>query len=92
MTLSSPKPWADIDGDGDVDQTDFGMWQVCFSDDGNAYEAGCDCFDRVDAVEDRCEQGGDGDVDGTDFSCFENCFSGPTVSLNLDPPPVGCVP
>jgi len=83
-TPCCPKPWADIDGDDDVDQKDFGLWQVCFSGSGNAYDAGCECYDRDDTTG---AQGGDGDIDTTDFGHFENCFSGPTVQTL----PGGCI-
>jgi len=87
-----PVPWADIDRDNDVDQKDFGLWQVCFSGGGNAYEEGCECFDRVDSGEHAGEQGGDGDVDTNDFAWFEDCFSGPTVPLDLENLPEDCIP
>jgi len=70
-TMCCYTPWADADGDGDVDQVDFGIFQACFSGPGNAYEAGCECFDR-DATP-------DGDVDGNDFIEFSECWSGPKV-------------
>jgi len=52
-TLCCHDPFADGDGDGDVDQADFGLWQVCY-DGGNGLIAGCECYDRD----------GDNDVDG----------------------------
>ena len=66
-------PFADADADDDVDMVDFGLWQACFSGDGNALIAGCECFNR---------QGSDNDVDALDFTDFEACFSGPTVPAN----------
>jgi len=68
-------PFADDDGDDDVDQADFGAWQACFSGSGNAYPTGCECFDRHPATP-------DGDVDGDDFTVFMNCWSGPSVAVN----------
>jgi len=76
--LCCPDPFADADKDDDVDQEDFGMWQACFSGDGNAHPGGdvCECFDRDDGDGSR---GGDNDVDGTDFDWFTDCWSGPSV-------------
>lgn len=65
-------PWADSDGDGDVDHTDFGAWQVCFTGvAGVGFDlAKCGCFDR-DA---------NSTVDAADFLAFEKCCTGPTVA------------
>lgn len=67
------KPFADADGDGDVDQEDFGVWQACFSGEGTPAGDACACFDR-----DYGEQG-DGDIDTTDLTAFVKCLSGPMV-------------
>ena len=89
-TLCCPYPFADGDADKDVDQVDFGMWQTCFSGSGKPYKSGCECYDRNN---DNGEQGsGDGDVDADDFEWFASCFSGPTIELDVDNPPDGCVP
>lgn len=73
-------PFADVDGDSDVDHDDFGIFQRCLF---NLVEtAECDCLDReykpdntwFDPAED-----GDGDVDLDDFTKFEACVSGPAV-------------
>jgi len=85
-----PKPWADIDFDGDVDQTDFAMWQRCFSGSGQDAVSECECYDRDDDT--GAQEGGDGDVDVDDFAWFANCFMGPTVWLDPDDPPPGCIP
>jgi len=69
-----PDPFADADTDGDVDQKDFGLFQVCYSGSGNAYEEGCGCFDRDETP--------DGDIDADDFAAFVACYSGPTVPAN----------
>mgnify|MGYP003346391826 CR=1 FL=1 len=38
-----PSPmWGDFDGDGDVDQADFGRFQACFSGSGTGYGPGCE--------------------------------------------------
>jgi len=66
----------DFDRDGDVDQSDFGHLQACFSGLG-ASELPPGCEDaRLDV---------DGDVDLNDFAIFQACMSG--ASLPGDP---GC--
>lgn len=66
-------PFADADGDGDVDQTDFAVVQACFT--GNAPGPGvfdpvnCFCVDRDD----------DDDVDELDYGAFEDCATGPGI-------------
>ena len=76
--LGCHDPFADADGDEDVDQVDFGMWQVCFTGDGHPItDSPCECFDRD----------GDGDVDGNeDFTAFAACAStsGPTIPADSD--------
>lgn len=64
-------PWADSDGDTDVDHVDFGVWQVCYTGSAGAgFDAAmCGCFDRDS----------NSTVDATDFLAFEKCFTGPTV-------------
>ncbi len=60
----------DFDGDSDVDQTDFGHFQECYS--GSGYQqTDPNC---LDAILDN-----DGDVDTDDFAIFEACMSGPHV-------------
>jgi len=92
-TLCCHDPFADGDGDGDVDQADFGLWQVCY-DGGNGLIAGCECYDRdgdndVDGAGNGliagCEcydRDGDNDVDGADFTAFTGCFSGANVAAD----------
>lgn len=71
-------PFADADGDGDVDQGDLSVFQHCLSGTGNPLPVDpiyCVCFDRP-------EGGGqvpDGDVDNTDYQAFEDCASGAGV-------------
>jgi hypothetical protein len=68
-------PYADTDGDHDVDQEDFGVLQKCFT--GALHDGGltlpCLCFDL---------QGGapDGSIDLADYAAFLNCWSGPKVA------------
>ncbi|HSW47158.1 MAG TPA: hypothetical protein VLM89_16465, partial [Phycisphaerae bacterium] len=79
--LCCPLPFADADTDGDVDQADFGAFQVCYNGSG-AVPTGCACYDR----------NGDNKVDGTDFTAFNNCWTGPNVPFNKTSPPSGCNP
>jgi hypothetical protein len=69
-------PFADADGDGDVDQADFARWQLCQSGSGGGLQSGCECFDRDNGG------AGDGDVDGDDLLAFEACASGPGLPAN----------
>jgi hypothetical protein len=56
----------DFDADGDIDLTDFGQFQLCFTGPGGMAAAGCGCadFDR------------DNDVDLVDFNAFQLAFTG----------------
>ncbi len=58
----------DLDGDGDVDQEDFGRFQVCLSGTGQPHASECDSADL--------EGVGDGDVDPDDFEVFRACIAG----------------
>jgi hypothetical protein len=71
-------PFADVDGDADADQDDFGPMQRCLSSAGVPADFGCECFDRPEAGFPQ----GDNDVDADDVNAFENCASGPTVPVN----------
>jgi hypothetical protein len=64
----SAVPWhpGDLDGDGDVDQADFGRFQTCLNGSGFAYQQGCDDADLE----------ADGDVDQSDFVVFQTCLGG----------------
>ena len=62
-------PFADADGDGDVDGDDFGAYQKCVTGVGGGLLPGCDCFDTEP----------DDDVDQDDLGPFEACASGPNV-------------
>jgi len=60
----------DFDGDGDVDQEDFGHFQTCLTGEGNP-QRNTDCHDaRFD---------NDDDVDQDDFAVFQICFDPTTV-------------
>lgn len=69
-------PFADADGDGDVDQADFSAYQLCVTgidDPGSLFDSvACGCFDRDS----------DQDVDPDDFAAFEACASAPGVAAN----------
>ena len=70
---------ADFDDDGDVDQSDYGHLQACFSGQGIAQpDAGC-----ADAKLDA-----DSDVDKDDVQIFLDCMSGP----NVEPISPSCLP
>jgi hypothetical protein len=71
------KPFADVDGDGDVDQADFAVLQQCFSGPGGPIPADptyCACLDKGSDA-----PAGDGDIDSYDVAAFESCASGPNV-------------
>jgi hypothetical protein len=69
-------PFVDADNDGDVDQTDLGMFQICFTGPNAgpfpAVPSYCRCLDLE-------PQGGDGDIDVGDYAVLEACASGPGV-------------
>jgi len=62
-----PRQRGDLDGDGDVDQEDFGLFQGCYSGSGVDYPP--DCY--------TSDLDGDDDVDQEDFIEFAACISGP---------------
>ncbi len=80
-TTCCPYPFADGDHDGDVDQEDFGLFQLCYTDTGGGVPTGCDCFDRVE----------DGSIDINDFLAFGNCYTGANVLYSANPP-AQCTP
>lgn len=74
-------PFADADDDGDVDQLDFALLQLCMSGELMPAPAGCICFDRPEGGLPH----GDNDVDAADLDAFAACVSGPGI-----PAPPGC--
>jgi len=64
---------SDVDGDGDVDQTDFGHFQACFSGPGIPQNDPACHWARLDA---------DLDVDSDDLAVFMGCWSGPEQPAN----------
>jgi hypothetical protein len=71
VTITVRYATGDFDGDGDVDQKDFGHFQECYSGSGEE-QTDPNCLDAI--------LDGDGDVDGADFAIFEACMSGPGVA------------
>lgn len=75
-------PFADLDDDGDVDQTDFGAFQRCYMSSPFDWD-NCHCLDRA----------GEHDViDTDDLWAFEACATGPGIAFDVDNPPENCVP
>jgi hypothetical protein len=67
VTVSErPRVPGELDGDGDVDQADFGLFQACLAGSGQSYATGCAPAD-LDS---------DGDVDQDDFGVFSACMGG----------------
>lgn len=66
------KAKGDLDHDGDCDQDDFGIFQVCLSGTANLPPPGCD-----DANFNNYR-----DVDELDLNVFRQCFSGPNVPVS----------
>ena len=62
----------DMDDDGDVDQRDFGHFQVCLSGPGIAPDSACRDADLHN----------DNDVDADDFIKFMGCMSGPNIDAD----------
>jgi hypothetical protein len=71
-TRGCPTPTTDFDRDGDVDQEDFGRFQLCMS--GGAIPPAAGCAD--------CDLDKDNDVDMGDFAVFLGCLSGPGTPAN----------
>ena len=68
-------PFADADGDGDVDAADFAVFQRCLSPSGGTVSDACRSYDRPVTPGGL----GDGDVDQDDFLAFMACASGPAL-------------
>jgi hypothetical protein len=60
----------DFDGDSDVDSSDFGHLQNCFSDISGSIDAGCQNADLNE----------DNSVNDLDFDLFLDCLAGPNIS------------
>lgn len=68
LTIQTVKP--DMDGDGDVDMQDFGLFQACYSGSGFPQNASECQKARIDA---------DTDVDLNDFALFQACLTGANI-------------
>ncbi len=75
-----PYPFADGDTDGDVDQDDFGAFQICYTGSGPV-PTGCGCLDRNK----------DNRINTTDFAAFDACFTGANVTWSAALTP-NCTP
>ncbi len=67
-----PEVAMDSDDDGDLDQTDFSVFQLCYTGGGNTNlfnELDCHCVDPD----------GDKDVDIEDLAVFDECATGPGI-------------
>ena len=72
VTLDVKTVLPDLDADGDVDQSDYGLFQACYSGTGVIATSGCQMADFD----------GDNDVDGEDRTVFIGCASGPNVTAD----------
>ncbi|HOW69596.1 MAG TPA: BNR-4 repeat-containing protein [Phycisphaerae bacterium] len=68
-------PFADADGDQDVDQGDFGAFQACYTGPGGGVPDHCACFNRPEGL-----AGSDNDVDAADLAAFVLCVTGPEIA------------
>lgn len=77
LSVASPchSPRADLDGDQDVDQTDFGLLQRCYTGPTPASPypvAACGCLDiNADLA-----------IDTIDLDAFSTCYSGPNIAAD----------
>jgi acetyl esterase/lipase len=69
-----PHRLADFDLDGDIDQSDFGVFQQCLSGPSVPFDPGCEFADFDQ----------DNDVDQCDFGLFQRCYSGPGNAVDRD--------
>ncbi|MBP7936154.1 MAG: hypothetical protein KA354_16045 [Phycisphaerae bacterium] len=67
-----PRPFADADGDSDVDQVDFGVFQACFTGAEGGVADACKCLDWNK----------DNAIGGADLNKFSACFSGPAIQAD----------
>ncbi len=88
-THCCPYPFADTDIDADVDQDDFGLFQICYTGQNGGVAIGCECLNR-NSKDDQDKDDGIADIDIRDLDEFSKCWSGPNVPAV--PVPVGCNP
>lgn len=74
-----PLAWADSDRDGDIDATDFAMFQRCYTGESSALAPECACLDSDQ----------NGVIDEEDLEAFIQCANGPGWAL--DPVPAECI-
>ena len=75
-------PRMDSDGDGDVDQVDFGYFQSCISEPADPFQLTNPSFDGAAC---QCaDLDGDQDVDDADVAAFVDCISGPSIPADPD--------
>jgi hypothetical protein len=80
-------PFADADGDTDVDQKDFAVLQLCLTGPGGPVPLDpeyCRCLNRNPESDDA--------IDQIDVTAFINCTTGPDVPFDEQNPPAGCNP
>lgn len=69
------RPFADADGDMDVDQEDFGLFQACFTGStGSGYAGACYCLDRDRNLA----------IDEFDLGAFVECATGPAIPWSAE--------
>jgi hypothetical protein len=78
-------PFGDTDADGDMDLTDYSVFQLCYTGSATGIPvdpAYCSCFDR----------NGDQKIEQIDFNAFVACSSRDGVDVDTGNPPLGCTP
>lgn len=75
VVVSTPAPPGDFDGDGDVDQSDFGRFQACIKGPGIIQDDPFCAGAKLD---------NDVDVDQDDFGVFQGCYSGPNIPADFN--------
>ncbi len=88
LLMGCSVPFADADGDKDVDQDDFGVFQSCFTGAGGTIAgAACGCM-NVKTWNGSSYVGEDTDIDGDDLMEFIKCITGPAIEYVADDPKV----
>jgi hypothetical protein len=73
--FTTPAILGDTDGDGDVDQSDYGRFQACLTGPGIPVTGPACHWARLDE---------DADVDAGDFVVFDLCMSGSGIPADPD--------
>ncbi len=88
LLMACNAPFADADGDKDVDQDDFGVFQSCFTGPGGTISgAVCGCM-NVKTWNGSSYAEKDSDVDDGDLMEFIKCITGPELDYVADDPKV----